>query len=1118
MHYKYLKANMKRFKRYIQIFFLLTGLISLQSCADDILYLSPEILEEGETTADMSFSFSPFAAGELTRATLTPPGRGFNELTDLVVLLYDKNGNLLENEFGIRNIPFEQNDLVSADRSDADASNNQSAETDTKQLNTSLRLPVGEYYIIGVANMGQTNSSDQTVTTTYHVLTTEYADDIKTLDGLRRIKVKWVGDNYRNNREMLGFFCDTQSKPEPPTAESIFRTVKINRPNMKLQCWLRRCASKITVDFDASELRDNINIYVQDVRIYDVPSSCTLGFGKPSSTDENLIDYNNHPKAVEDIIKRKDYNDLSVHNIDYGEGSDYTKWPRLNNLNPYIMEGGERKNFHAQDAPALYFYENLQGDGDDRTPVPDLETGGVAGGYKEKDKKPFGTYIEVRAYYTSEVEGNSDKYEIKYRFMLGRNVTTNYDAERNYHYKLTLKFRGNANDYNWQIDYDRTEGFRVPNPWYVSYLYNQDAYLPFEFYVDPEWEVADMKAEIVTNPWYPTNGEEDDESTLTNPNLEITPIVPAGDTNAAYAYTGNPINRMNWNGFLSLKVPSSESVLTDHDVGIPWKGYDDQKAEVINQKYYVDNKIGERDIIINGNVVATNNDREKVYLKDEKNGNYSINIPLFTREKALVKQTGYTGNNPFVGYQRVAKIKLSTTVRKKENHSITRQIKDAYVNVVQVRRVVNPKGVYRRANNFEPFHVNLKFLSSEARDATFRSIKSRGPWMAEILGDANFITLDGKQEVSGVSGSEIDFVIRFNRMGGTGNKNAIVRIKYHNYTCTHLIFVRRGYDAQAIVPSGRDFYHNTENGGATPTKWETFNMIAQNKMASDPRDEGSMFKFGNSGIAIDAINNAYKDSSGKEMYHDLSEDEFVPHPYLTTLNANGNPNANNTTWASIVKDEKGFTSGKMAQAATMRDFEQLYLTKYVEFGYGILYADGASTTQSTLEMVNGWHRDDPSSSKNEKGMRGVFAYYWNPDGSTCNTKNIFFPIGRSGYGHRKNSNEQVNDNPGQNGKGILRYSANRCARAMEYGGVYENFQKVAPLFESIYRRPGAIYWARHREINALEWNAKPLNNKTTYEAFGLDLNYFTLDVNLISGVNVDYGNDACFVRTVASGN
>lgn len=61
--------------------------------------------------------------------------------------------------------------------------------------------------------------------------------------------------------------------------------------------------------------------------------------------------------------------------------------------------------------------------------------------YKLKDGKPYGTYIEVKAYYVSNHEDRVGSGDITYRFMLGKNVTTDYNAERNYHYKLTLKFK-----------------------------------------------------------------------------------------------------------------------------------------------------------------------------------------------------------------------------------------------------------------------------------------------------------------------------------------------------------------------------------------------------------------------------------------------------------------------------------------------------------------------------------------------------------------------------------------------------------------------------------------------------------------------------------------------------
>ena len=68
---------------------------------------------------------------------------------------------------------------------------------------------------------------------------------------------------------------------------------------------------------------------------------------------------------------------------------------------------------------------------------------------------------------------------IKYRFMLGKDVITDYNAERNHHYKLTLKFKGYANDADWHIEYEEPEpGIEVPNPYYISYLYNRTMNLP----------------------------------------------------------------------------------------------------------------------------------------------------------------------------------------------------------------------------------------------------------------------------------------------------------------------------------------------------------------------------------------------------------------------------------------------------------------------------------------------------------------------------------------------------------------------------------------------------------------------------------------------------------------
>lgn len=1121
---------MNKLKLLLNILIQICFAVMLIGCDDEGFGYVGGASAGGEAVVTLEASFSPFASGAVSRASDVYPARGFNSVSDIVVLTFSSaDGKLV----GI----YEPRDYVVKDagRVDANASNGASAESDTKSIsNLSLKIPFGSYYIVAVANYGEYQSeADGSVAIIKSSLeklreVPDFAPGEFTLDNLRRLRVNWDSGEYANNRAMLGYFAPTGAAV--PHSESKFPAVTIDRPDIKLNAWLRRCASKITVDFDASSLSDNIHIYIKDVKIYDIAADCTLGFGNPESDDEDLEDYNNHPSATSRLIA----NDGKF--IEFGQGDDYNLWPCLSKQRPYILadDGKTKKDFHSQDSECLYFYENMQGvrEGYNRAPIPNLSNGGVAEGYNEKDGVPYGTYIEVTAHHVSEVNSQSDEKDIKYRFMLGKNVTDNFDAERNYHYKLTLSFLGNANEYHWHIDYEHEEGFRVPNPWYVSYVYNHDAYLPFDFTLDEDWEVVDMKAKIVTNPWYPTTSSvyaEGEDLSLSDADYEITPETPYGDMDYPYQTADN---KYTGNGFLSLRAPSEESILTDTRVGTPWPGYYSPIANKINQKYFdgeaagVDSEgnavapvnHGERMIIENTFPSTDGSEREKIYVK-RKRDTYSIDIPLFTREKALVKQTGYTGNNPFVGYQRVAKIELYAVTRKKDDHTQTRDF-TAKANVVQVRRVVNPKGVYRSSGNYEPFHVNLKFQTSERSDGEFKSIISRGPWMAEVLGADNFITLDGKQRVTGSSRSEIDFTIRFNRMSGPGNKNAIIRIKYHNYTCTHLIFVRQGYDAQSICDGGPIY----ENPNATPTVWSTFNMTAGNKVAEDPRDEGSMFKFGNADDAISSIDNIYRDEAGNPVFYEQSRDKFTPHETLTILKPDGTVNTDKNTWADIPKNNAGFADAKnddgtpmaISRAATMRDFEQLYLTKFIEFGYGVLYADGATETQSSLEMVNGWHRDDTSADRNKKGMRGVFVYYWNPNepNNPYCTKNIFFPIGRSGYGHRKNANEELTGD--YNGKGILRYSCMRAVPINEYGGVYTNFQNISPLFEFLYRRMGAIYYARSNTPTDAYLVANGETENTDTQACGIDLNYFTFDVDVIRSKNLDYGGDACFVRTVTA--
>lgn len=71
--------------------------------------------------------------------------------------------------------------------------------------------------------------------------------------------------------------------------------------------------------------------------------------------------------------------------------------------------------------------------------------------------------------------------------MLGKNMSDDFNAERNTHYKLTLVFNKDANDIDWHIDYDyipKPPEIVAPSPMLISYLSNLSLNIPVSIYFD----------------------------------------------------------------------------------------------------------------------------------------------------------------------------------------------------------------------------------------------------------------------------------------------------------------------------------------------------------------------------------------------------------------------------------------------------------------------------------------------------------------------------------------------------------------------------------------------------------------------------------------------------------
>lgn len=1025
---------MKHFVRHIILFLMIA---TVTSCYDE--FMKQEFIGEGKASISATLDFKPMSSAlSRTRAA----GDALKDISSLHVLLYNKDKNL------IKNWTIESYTETDENRGNNDAENGSSAETSTKRATFKLpeEIGFGKYYMYAVANIPDllTNSA--------------YSEAIQTVDGLKNIPLTWDSENVAKNGQMIGFF----TKSSAPALSADDESLIVNEKSVKLHAWLRRAASKVTVAFDGSKLKEGVFIYLQSVQIKDIPSQCYLGkennVGKEGYT---LAVPENGPDMIDGEIITYHEGDMAE-DFEYGEGC----------ADHRVTVGTPHFGSHDETAPALYFYENMQGAGDN---MPDKRQDADNDGildfpglpdkpeypkYRPKDNVPYGTYIEVHAHYISNNSERLGNGHIIYRFMLGQDVKKDYNAKRNCHYKLTLKFKNFANEADWHIEYEEPEpGVMTPEPYYISYLYNHSMMYPIKVNTGGR-KIEYIKAEILENNWAPYNASSD------------------------IYYTGAPNGvAAPWNGFLSLHK-TTETVLYENKIGS-------------NEQYYnTVPKRGEReykDFVLPGGITSkeftTENsepdDKYRVEKHPTEANTYNIYIPMYTRAKQMISTTGYTGNNPYVAYQRKARVKITTKLEGL-NEVFTNEVP-----IYQVRRVVNPKGIYRSLKNNKSFHVVLKRLPRE-NDQMFKTFQSEGQWKAYVVKETNGkgITLSvtdpnttelkddpeyGKA-IYGKTGSVIDFNVNFEQSSDnlSENRYAIIRVEYHNYTCQHLIFVRQGDEPDDLVAGG--------------VKWYAMNMKTTSELASNPLDEGSLFKFGNWSQPIDALSN----KNPFEPWINVTPGDFKVYPEDGLTNA---ATGGKMGWTAIIQSNttNGFGNPQMANArvATGADFWELRKYSYIEQGYGVLYGDDATETADDIVEVYGY---DYEHNKSGRGMRGCFAY------NRETGKNLFFPIGASGYGHRKQSYKATWGDP-ETINGVLRYAA---GRTQLYPDPVER-----PLFYDLYKRPGGIYWL-NAEI--------PQNYFTPTDgvSLGWDINYFSFDFNFISKDNLirSGDSDACFVRCV----
>lgn len=1070
------------FPKYIHIILTSIALL-LTSCLDENFYNPDDyIIGEGDADMNVTVTFSDLEPALESRAA----GNAVSTVESLWVVLYsidDKDDAVFYKKIlasGLNGYDINQSGN-SEEPGDVETGSNlgKTGEITPKAKFTLQNIPYGKYKMYVVANVPDLTD-----------------DDCLTPDKLKSMTFNWDDDVSKNNA-MFGYFTlDTQKKSQGFDAPTII----VNKESLNIHSWIKRLVSKVTVSFDATKLNENVRIYIKSVQIHDIPKTCYLGKNN-TPTEDDLF------KNGEEF---KYYTDATADN------SQHEKWGIvLSRGKQYNLQGAVH---HTEDDPALYFFENMQGNYPGqkdylKVQIPD-EVGTAIDEYDGanndfKDRVRAGTYIEVIGYYESKNRDKLTSGPIKYRFMLGKDVTYNYDAERNFHYKLTLKFRGWANEADWHISYrEHTPTMLVPEKYYISYLYGQELDFPVRILTgDEDVQQYTVRAEIIENNWCPaTNG------TLELPNEFIGAQTDIdGFAWNQWAYTniysidGKPVN---YAGFLSLR-PIEEDIIGEEIENPDPNGYG-TKANAWLKDYYDNHKIAFNEYPLNGPNAKY----------DQIDKSVTLTAPMYTRQKEMVPPTDFTANNPFNGYVRVAKVRF--TLWDKDGNQVKDFIgKDdeptdhVISTIIQVQRIDNPKAIYRDETNTDPFDVKLMYLKNTTNTIAdhYSVYHSDGPWRASIMCQTtDFIKLTGgegqvvngmDQYINGSTDDPIEFTYQPKSQCPSGETRCgIIKVEYNDYNCVHLIFVRQGYHKGVELGDANWSCYNVY-AAANPNARDALSpgeniSDADVALTRSPLSVGSYLKRCQYNYSIREINNVdhgwLQPVSGVDLsvaYIDKDYNVKTRTAKWSDIQGYGWTNYSGyslaeratkrwaTTWTAVGE----FQNGKKFKVPTADNFKALLKT--CKFGYGIAYADGATTTASTFKEANGYTDYENVGSESTYGVRACVVY------DESDGKNILFPLGALGQSRRTCANVVNYSSWGtfyftkSAGEGTLSYPA-----VQQPAGGSSNAYR--PLTFDVYRTPGALYWIYEPQLTTVSSNISG-TKRPDYASW--DINYLTLVFN-----------------------
>lgn len=440
--------------------FLAMVVVILAGCTDDFID-GPVDIPDAEVELKGEVIFKPLVPMAVQTRAEAPEGSKYKGIKSLYLFFFDSEGKPVTEYSG--NVDF------------TPASSEGSTH---KHITFKKKVKAGRYYVYAIANISDTQKSDLT--------------SITSIEDLRNFKLVW-NDNIENDLEMFGVFQQDYDKETGsiPGNENFEEDalLTITPKQNSLHSWVRRAVSKVTVDFNGTNLKEGVTVYIKNAVLKDVASGVLLGAS-------SAVGENDFTCAT------------STYSISYGDGEDHSSWPMVTKASKFspseIWETPDVTSFHDDNAKALPCYENMQGTHEDKSKLQDTDGDGIIDS-KIKDGVDNGTYLEVEGYYVANRPEYKSEGKIIYRFMLGNNATNNFDLVRNHHYKITMNFKDYGNDIDWHIEYAEK---------YLDVTYPEDVNYQGKFFVPDNDYQADMAnaghtfndQNIITVTSYATNG------------------------------------------------------------------------------------------------------------------------------------------------------------------------------------------------------------------------------------------------------------------------------------------------------------------------------------------------------------------------------------------------------------------------------------------------------------------------------------------------------------------------------------------------------------------------------------------------------------------------------------